>query len=98
MPSRSLARVSRAPFEGFLTEHVTIQRPDGSIGEPIKCSISDNLITVFDKSLDVSTADKLIRALPNGKAQRYDILDVDFNNDFHGIPAHFELKSGAKVP
>jgi len=89
------------PFQDFLTEEVRIQRTDGSISDPIKCSISNDLITVFDKSLDVSTADKLIRALPNGKAQRYDVLDVDFNNDFHGIPAHFELKvrrQGSVIP
>ena len=89
------------PFKDFITETVTIQRPDGSMSEPVKCSISDDLITVFDETLDLSAADKLIRALPNGKAQRYDVLDVDFNNDFHGIPAHFEIKvrrQGAVIP
>jgi hypothetical protein len=38
--------------------------------------------------------------LPNGKAERYDIVNVDFRNKFHAIPAHTSMsvqKQGALV-
>lgn len=80
------------PFEQFCTDQVLIQRPDGTVSAPLKCSISDNKVTFFDETLDVTSADKLVRALPNGKAERYDILDVAFNSGFQGLPASFDLK------
>jgi hypothetical protein len=83
---------SMNPFEDLCTDEVHIQRPDGTACSPFKCAISDDTVAVFDERLVITTADKLVRALPNGKTERYDILDVTFNSCFHDIPANFELK------
>lgn len=80
------------PFEDFCTDEVLVQRPSGDVSSPLKCSISDNQITFFDTILDITTKDKLVRALPNGKAERFDILDVAYSSGFAGIPASFNLK------
>jgi ABC-type antimicrobial peptide transport system permease subunit len=79
-------------FEDLCTDEVLVERIDGTISAPIKCSINGKTISIFDKTLDVSTADKLVRTLPNGKAERYDILDVEFIDQFGGIAASYDLK------
>jgi RIP homotypic interaction motif len=91
----------RNPFADFLTDEVQIQNAAGQITGPHKCAIAKDKITIFDEKLDVTDGDKAFRPLPNGKAEQYDIQDVQFSNSFHGIPAHFDLtvrRKGSLVP
>jgi len=56
---------------------------------------------VFDNTLDISEGDLIDRPLPNGKAERYDIIEVNYTTEFHGIPGHVDMtvrKQGSLVP
>jgi hypothetical protein len=89
------------PFNDFCTDEVQIQNSAGELSGPHKCAIGKGTITIFDKTVDVTDGDTAFRSLPNGKAEKYDVLDVAFSNEFHGIPAHFDLtvhRQGSLVP
>lgn len=87
---------------GFMANNpFVLNKPDGR-QTPFSGRLADNkrLIT-FDMNLDVEDNDVAERTLPNGKIERFRILDTGFNSGLHGIPASFQMrveKVGAGVP
>ena len=88
-------------FSSLCNEEVHIKHADGRETGPCKTTFSNNKFTIFDETLDVSEGDVVDRPLPNGKAERYDVVEVNYQHKFHSIPAHASLKvrkQGALVP
>ena len=79
------------PFNELLNDDVFILSDDGIRQGPFKSTIGKGIATIFDASLDVEEGDKLLKPLPNGKNEIYTVVETKFNNDFHGIPAHYKL-------
>ena len=81
------------PFEVFLTSVVSIRKPDGSLIENIKASVDINRVEIHNVTLNVDAGDLVIRALPNGREEFYEVLDVVFKEGMAGhIPDWIELK------
>jgi hypothetical protein len=88
-------------FARLCNDQIHIEKPNGTLAGPHRCVIAKNKVSVFDETLHVSTSDKLLRSLPNGTAEKYDVIDVQFTAQFHQIPGHFDLtvhRHGAPVP
>ncbi|MDP1992173.1 MAG: RIP homotypic interaction motif-containing protein [Syntrophales bacterium] len=81
-----------SPFTELLNEEVYIVAPNGERQGPFKTAIGKGSATIFDETIDVEEGYKLVKPLPNGKAEIYTIVETKHNNDFHGIPAHYALK------
>lgn len=89
------------PFEDLCTDTIYIRHQDQRATGPLKASFGKGKFTVFDETLDVSEGDLIERPLPNGKAERYDIVDVEFSQGLHDIPPSYSLqvhKHGSLVP
>jgi hypothetical protein len=89
------------PFDQLCNEEIHVQSPTGEISGPHRCVITKGKVTIFDDLLHISTEDKFLRSLPNGQAEKYDILDVNFTSKFHQIPGHFDFtvrQQGSLVP
>jgi hypothetical protein len=89
------------PFEHLCNEQIHIRHKDGRESGPLKTVFGKGKFTVFDGSLVVTEGDLIDRPLPNGKAERYDVINVEYTHQFHQIPAHVDLsvrKQGALVP
>lgn len=80
------------PFSEFCTDTVYIRHQDERTTGPLKVSFGQNKFTIYDATIDVAEGDIIERPLPNGKAERYDVVHVQFSQTFHDIPAHFELQ------
>lgn len=83
------------PFNQLLNDTVFIEKPDGSKSEPYKTAIGSKnglSASIFEAKLDVEEGWKLIRSLPNGKEERYTILEVNYNSGLHTIPPHWIIK------
>jgi hypothetical protein len=90
-----------ASFDALCNETIHIHHKEGQVTGPLKASYGNGDFLVFDESLDVSEGDVIDRPLPNGKAERYDVVDVEYQQKFHGIPASVRMKvskQGKKVP
>jgi hypothetical protein len=88
------------PFANLCNEEIHIRHKDGRQSGPLKVVFGKGTFTIFDGSLDVSEGDCVDRPLPNGKAERYDVVRVEYTHKFHSIPAHIDLtvrKQGALV-
>ncbi len=87
-------------FNRLCNEEIHIRHKDGRVSGPLKAVFGKGKFTVFDGTLDVNEGDLIDRPLPNGKAERYDVLEVNFTHKFHSIPAHIDMevrKQGALV-
>lgn len=89
------------PFQGLLTDKVSILKADGTEIGPYECAITGSSCTIMDESLDVDEGDDVLRTLPNKKVETYKILNVEYTPKFHGIPSAYELtieKSSSLLP
>jgi hypothetical protein len=79
-------------FAGSLNDEVYIEAPDGKRQGPFKTAIGKGEAAIFDETIDVEEGYKLVKPLPNGKAEIYTIIEAKHNNNFYAIPAHYALK------
>ena len=80
------------PFADFPHSDLQIVAPDGTVRSTARGIFSGKQVTVFDSSLQVLAGDEVRRTLPNGTEEAFEVTDPQFNDDFHGIPAHFDIK------
>ena len=88
------------PFEELCKDPIVIRHQDGRTTGPLKAAFSSDTFRIFDDQLDVSEGDLIDRPLPNGKAERYDIVHVKFSQGLDAIPPSFALlvhKQGSLV-
>jgi hypothetical protein len=81
-----------SPFEQLCRDTIVIRHQDGRASGPLKSAFSSDTFRIFDATLDVSEGDLVDRPLPNGKAERYDIIHVQFSQGLHAIPASYALR------
>jgi len=81
------------PFEVFLTSAVSIRKADGTLIENLKASVRDNKIEIHDVSLTIDVGDIASRRLPNGRAEHYRVLTIDFKEGVaNAVPDWLELR------
>lgn len=77
----------------FHTDEVFIESAEtGERHGPYKTKFSANGITIYDKTLDVSEGDKVLHKLPNGREERFTVVQSNYSSGLSSIPAHFTLK------
>ena len=89
------------PFDELCKDTIVIRHQDGRTTGPLKAAFSSDTFRTLDDQLDVSEGDLIDRPLPNGKAERYDIVHVKFSQGLDAaIPPSFALlvhKQGSLV-
>lgn len=80
------------PFEKLCRDTIVIRHHDGRTTGPLNATFSSDTFRIFDDQLDVSEGDLIDRPLPNGKAERYDILHVEFSRGLQSIPPSYALR------
>jgi hypothetical protein len=80
-------------FSEFMTDTLTLHKPDGRIFENISaCVGGKGGILIEDVRLPIESGDKLTRTLPNGLTEDFIVDDPGFHTGFSGIAAHFQVK------
>lgn len=78
-------------LKSLLKDVVYIEKHDGSRIGPFKTAVAKGAATIFDAKLDVDDGEFLVRPLPNGKEERYQITLAQYSPGLHSIPPHFVL-------
>lgn len=60
---------------------------------PVKASVQGNKVIINDEKLVVEEGGKILRVLPNGKAESHSILQVDFHKDPFGNLSHYDVRT-----
>lgn len=84
------------PFAHLHTDTVFIQSPDGIRSGPYKTKVGSSggghSATVFDESFAAEEGWLLVRELPGGREETYQLLEMNFSHGHSGISPHWSLK------
>ncbi len=73
-------------YDEFLTERVSLEKPDGTRYEGIKAAITEKDVLITDISLPIAKGDRIIQALPGSAVRMLEVLDVLFEKADGDIP------------
>ncbi|MFK3940927.1 hypothetical protein ACI2KC_04470 [Pseudomonas monteilii] len=79
-------------FLSMMTDTIELLKRDGSSVKGIKASVQRSEITTFDCSVLIEPHDLIIRHASNGAKETYEVIDPEFHEEFHGIPASYQIK------
>ena len=79
-------------FETFMNDRVTLVKKTGQRFENLPASVQSGLILTDNVKVPVEDGDTFERTLPSGVAESFEVLDAGFQQEFHGIPAHYQSK------
>lgn len=80
-------------FNHFPKSKFEIIGSDGDVRTTVEAiDGGDNTIVVPDPTVVIHPGDEMRRSLPNGTDETFEVVDPRFQDQFHGIPAHFQVK------
>lgn len=86
----------------FNRDKVTLVKADGTVAkESVPALVTDNMIFTADKQLPVEVGDYLLRDLPNGLVEKYEVRNPKYYDVGPGVDAHFQIdvaRAGAPRP
>ena len=83
----------RHAFSEFERGTVYLVKKSGESSQQYKVSFnsSKGIATIY-REIEVEEGDTLVRILPNQKEEFYTVLEVNYSQKFHDIPAHYQLQ------
>jgi len=80
-------------FSQFMTDTLSLHKPDGRVFQKIKACVSGKgVIAVEDVNLPIEVGDRLTRNLPSGLTESFIVDDPGYRESFSGIAAHYQVK------
>lgn len=80
------------PFSEFMTDTITVRKSNGEVIENVKASVQSNQIFLDRSDILIEPGDLIERRMSNGGIETFDVIDPGFNEAFHGIEAHYQMK------
>ncbi len=78
------------PFKRLMQDRISLIKKDGQRFDDIHSSVQRDIIFSSDPSIPIEEGDILERILPNGIAERYDVIDPGDYEGVGGIKAHYQ--------
>jgi hypothetical protein len=79
-------------FESLLTDKVKVLKRSGEAHENISASVQSNKIFIEGVNILIETGDLISRSMSNGGQETFEVIDPGFHEDFHGIPAGYQIQ------
>jgi len=92
LPRTPVSFLRLSPFEYSCQGAVYVRHKDGRITGPLKASISDDRLTIFNSTIRICEGDLIERTQAGGVADRYEIVGVDHSTEFHHFPPIYDLR------
>ena len=80
-----------SPFSELMTDTVCLLKQDGSKVEGIKASVQKDKIFIDSNDFLVESGDLIQRKMSNGGEETFEVIDPGFYEEFHGIPANYQM-------
>ncbi|HHW4400202.1 hypothetical protein [Aeromonas veronii] len=80
------------PFSDMMTDTVDVLKADGAKHANVKSIVDGTTITIMGPTFIVEHGDLVMRRMSNGGEETYKVLDPVFTEQFHDIPACYDLK------
>lgn len=77
----------------FNKDKVALVKADGTVAkEQVPALVTGEMIFTADKTLPVEVGDYLLRNLPNGLVEKYEVTNPKYYEVGHGEDAHFQIE------
>lgn len=82
----------RNVFRNLENDVVKLVKINGDVIDDIPAHVQPKMIFISDANLPIEEGDKLVRVLPNGLIESYEVLDRGYHGAIRGIAAHYQVK------
>ncbi len=79
-------------FESLMRDRVSVLKADGSRTDDLPANVTSTKISIHRSQPLIEPGDLVLRKSSNGAEETYRVIDPNFREAFHGIPARYELK------
>lgn len=79
-------------FDDLLTNTVTILKNSGEKYTNVKANVQTSAMLIQRTDLLIESGDLVQHSLSNGSVDTYKVIDPGFHEQFHGIPAGYQMK------
>lgn len=78
-------------FASLLTDRVSVLKPDGTRFDNIAASVQTKKVFINQSTPLIEPGDLIVRSMSNGAEETMRVLDPGFHEQFHGIPAGYQM-------
>lgn len=75
-----------------MTDRIKIIKINGEEHSDLKASIQDKSIYLMQSNVLIESNDLIQRSMSNGGEETFKVIDPGYNEKFHTIPAHYQMK------
>jgi len=79
------------PFRD-MTDKIKVIKSNGQEIENLKANVQSKGIYLMQSNVLIEPHDLIQRIMSNGGTETFKVIDPGFNEGFHGIPAHYQMK------
>lgn len=87
----SSSRSQQMGFSSLMTDTISVLKKDGNRFDGIKASVQSGGIFISGCTLLIESGDLIQRKMSNGGEETFEVLDPGFHEEFHGIPAGYQM-------
>ncbi|MRM13849.1 hypothetical protein GJJ29_21915 [Enterobacter cloacae subsp. dissolvens] len=80
------------PFAQLMRDRLTLVKTDGSRVTDLKGSVQKGKIYIMRGDISIEPGDELHREMPAGRFEEYVVVEPNFYQGVHGIPAHYQTE------
>lgn len=78
-------------FSGLMNDTVSVLKQNGQCIDKVQASVQINKIFIDRSDFVISSGDLIQRKMSNGAEETYEVIDPGFQEEFHSIPAHYQM-------
>ncbi len=78
-------------FDDFMTDRITLLKTTGQRFDDIPASVQTRKIFINSAKPLIEPGDLLVRKMSNGAEETFRVIDPGFHEEFHGIPAGYQM-------
>ncbi|WP_342617549.1 hypothetical protein [Rhodoferax sp. GW822-FHT02A01] len=79
-------------FESLMKDKVSVLKKSGGEYNSISASVQSGKIFIQRADILIETGDLITRKMSNGGSETFEVLDPGFHEQFHGIPAGYQMR------
>src|SRR5690606_36388922 len=83
---------SSMSFDDFMTDSISILKKDGKRLTNLRASVQSQEVLINRSDILIETGDLIERTMSNGGVETFEVIDPGFQERFHGIEAHYQMK------
>lgn len=87
----SSSRRQQMGFSSLMTDTISVLKKDGNRFDGIKASVQSGGIFISGCTLLIESGDLIQRKMSNGGEETFEVIDPGFHEEFHGIPAGYQM-------